>query len=80
MLFRSTDVGIAAPASGYMVSRVVSGSRCDSSQTLADIVDIDGIKIDQIRAPQEGYLMMRRRDARVNVGDTALIFATTDRR
>jgi predicted deacylase len=45
---------------------------------LADIVDIDGTTVDEIRAPQAGYLMMRRRDARVNVGDTTLIFAVGD--
>jgi predicted deacylase len=63
-----------------MVSRVESGEPCATGQALADIVDIDGKTIDQIRAPQAGYLMMRRREARVEVGDTALIFAVKDDR
>ena len=76
----NTDAGITAPVSGYMVSRVESGEQCTAGQVLADIVDIDGSTIDQIRAPQAGYLMMRRRDARVQSGDTALIFAVQDTR
>lgn len=76
----NTDGGITASASGYMVSRVESGEQCIAGQVLADIVDIDGSTIDQIRAPQAGYLMMRRRDARVQSGDTALIFAVKDTR
>lgn len=74
----NTDTGITAPASGYLVSRVTSGEPCLAGQVLADIVDIDGTIVDEIRAPQAGYLMMRRRDARVNVGDTTLIFAVGD--
>lgn len=76
----NTDIGITSPASGFMVSRVESGEPCATGQALADIVDIDGKTIDQIRAPQAGYLMMRRREARVEVGDTALIFAVKDDR
>lgn len=76
----NTDAGITAPAAGYMVSRVDSGEQCAAGQVLADIVDGDGTMIDQIRAPQAGYLMMRRRDARVQTGDTALIFAVKDAR
>jgi len=76
----NTDIGVTSPASGFMVSRVESGEPCATGQALADIVDIDGKTIDQIRAPQAGYLMMRRREARVEVGDTALIFAVKDDR
>lgn len=76
----NTDAGITTPVSGYMVSRVESGEQCTADQVLADIVDIDGSTIDQIRAPQAGYIMMRRRDARVQSGDTALIFAVKDTR
>jgi predicted deacylase len=76
----NTDIGVTSPASGFMVSRVESGEPCATGQALADIVDIDGRTIDQIRAPQAGYLMMRRREARVEVGDTALIFAVKDDR
>lgn len=74
----NTDIGIIAPASGYFVSRVMSGEPCLAGQVLADIVDIDGTTIDEILAPQTGYLMMRRRDARVNAGDTTLIVAVRD--
>jgi len=76
----NTDIGVTSPASGYMVSRVESGEPCVTGQALADIVDIDGKTIDQIRAPQAGYLMTRRREARVNVGDTTLIYAVQDHR
>lgn len=76
----NTDAGITAPASGYLVSRVESGEPCVAGQALADIVDVDGRLIDQMCAPQAGYLMMRRRDARVNIGDTALILAAKDER
>ena len=61
----NTDIGIISPASGFMVSRVESGEPCATGQALADIVDIDGKTIDLVRAPQAGYLMMRRREARV---------------
>jgi len=76
----NTDAGITAPAAGYLVSRLTGGEPCVAGQVLADIVDIDGRPVDEMRAPQAGYLMMRRRDARVNVGDTALIVATKDER
>ncbi|MEY4400810.1 MAG: hypothetical protein RL072_675 [Actinomycetota bacterium] len=76
----NTDAGITAPASGYMVSLVESGEPCVSGQPLADIVDFEGKTLDQIRAPQAGFVMMRRRDARVETGDTVLIFAVKDER
>lgn len=76
----NTDTGITAPASGYLVSRVKSGEPCVAGQVLADIVDDDGKALKQMCAPHTGYLMMRRRDARVDLGDTALIYAIKDER
>jgi len=76
----NTDTGITAPASGYLVSRVKSGEPCVAGHVLADIVDEDGKALNQMCIPQTGYLMMRRRDARVDVGDTALIYAVKDER
>jgi len=76
----NTDVGIPAPASGYVVTRVETGESCDVGQPLADIVNLDGHVVHQFLAPHAGYLMMRRRDARVNVGDTTLIYSVIDDR
>ena len=74
----NTDTGIAAPAAGYLVMHSETGEPCAKDQVLAEIVTEDGAAICQITAPQNGYLMMRRREARVNTGDTVLIFAAKD--
>jgi len=76
----NTDVGITAPNAGYLVMHVETGELCGQDQTLAEIVDQHGAPLGRITAPYEGYLMMRRRDARVFTGDTVLIFAAKDER
>lgn len=74
----NTDAGIAAPAAGYLVMHTETGEQCTQDQVLAEIVNEHGVAICRITAPQNGYLMMRRREARVNTGDTVLIFAAKD--
>lgn len=74
----NTDAGIAALAAGYLVMHSETGEQCVQDQVLAEIVTEDGAVICRITAPQNGYLMMRRREARVNTGDTVLIFAAKD--
>ncbi len=76
----NTDAGITAPTAGYLVMHVESGERCEQAQILADIIDQDGAMLCRIVAPNDGYLMMRRREARVLAGDTVLIFAAKDER
>lgn len=76
----NTDVGITAPTAGYLVMHVDTGDPCEQDQTLAEIIDQHGASHCRITAPNDGYLMMRRRESRVLRGDTVLIFATRDGR
>lgn len=76
----NTDAGITAPTTGYLVMHVETGERCEQDQVLADIIDQNGALLCRIAAPNDGYLMMRRREARVLAGDTVLIFAAKDER
>jgi len=74
----NTDAGITAPTAGFLVMHMETGMQCASGQTVADIVDSDGAPLCQIPAPIDGYLMMRRREAQVNTGDTVLIIAARE--
>lgn len=74
----NTDAGITAPIPGYLVMHVATGEPCEKGQIVADILDLNAATRCHIAAPNDGYLMMRRREARVNTGDTVLIFAAKD--
>ena len=74
----NTDIGMPAPTAGYLVMHAETGTQVAQGQIVADIVDSDGALLSRIPAPHHGYLMMRRREARVSTGDTVLIFAAKD--
>ena len=74
----NTDAGITAQIAGYIVTRAECGQRVSRQEIIADIIDVHGEVLSQIYAPHDGFIMMRRRDARIEVGDSLFIFAKKD--
>ena len=74
----NTDAGITAQIAGYIVTRAECGQRVSRQEIIADIIDVNGDLLSQIDAPHDGFIMMRRRDARIEVGDNLFIFAMKD--
>lgn len=71
----NTDEGITAPAAGFFVTAVDVSDRVAKGQVLGQIVDQDGSQLAEITAPQDGIVMLLRRLARVQTGDTLAIVA-----
>ncbi len=74
----NTDAGVTAKIAGYIVTRAKCGQPVLRQEIIADIVDVYGEVLSQIHAPHDGFIMMRRRDARIEVGDSLFIFAKKD--
>lgn len=71
----NTDIGIPAPAGGYLVAHHQPGAFVKRGETIVDIVTDDGTIAGAIAAPDDCFVMLLRRDARVSAGETACIVA-----
>ncbi len=71
----NTDEGITARAAGFFVTAVDVSDRMTKGQALGRIVDQQGSSLVEITAPQDGIVMLLRRSARVQTGDTLAIVA-----
>jgi predicted deacylase len=65
-----TDVGLACSHEGFCVARVASGDIVQAGQALADILDSHGRVAETVRAPSEGMVMMVRRQAEIDAGES----------
>ena len=74
----NTDKGVTAPAAGFLVTRVEAGERVFSNDLIAEIIDGSGNVISKLHAAHDSYIMLRRRDAQVFLGDTVFIMAIKD--
>jgi predicted deacylase len=70
-----TDAGIRAQAPGYLVTAVEVGDRIAAGALLGEVVDGDGAPVAPVRSPHAGVVMLLRRRAQVDVGDTLAIVA-----
>lgn len=69
----NTDEGIAASAAGFFVAASEAGDRIAAGATIGSVLDEDGRVLDRITAPVDGVVMLLRRAARVQPGDTLAI-------
>jgi predicted deacylase len=66
----NTDLGISSAHDGYFVTNVDAGDEVAQGHTLGWVFGEDSAILDEIRAPQSGYVMMLRMSAWVAVADT----------
>ncbi|HET8591681.1 MAG TPA: M14 family metallopeptidase [Nakamurella sp.] len=69
----NTDEGITAPAAGFFVTATEAGAAIGAGATIGTVVDVDGRALARITAPVDGVVMLLRRSARVQQGDTLAI-------
>lgn len=70
-----TDGGLEAQVSGYLITSVEVGEHVLSGAVLAEVVDERGEPLAVVRSSQDGVVMLLRRRAQVEVGDTLAIVA-----
>lgn len=71
----NTDEGIVSRCTGYFIASVEVGDLVERGAVLGVVVDGDGIEIESVASSRGGAVMLLRRDARVEVGDTLAITA-----
>jgi predicted deacylase len=69
----NTDEGITSPAAGYFVSATEVGEHLTSGDRIGAVLDENGRERAIIAAPAGGIVMLLRRGARVQPGDTLAI-------
>lgn len=74
----NTDQGLVCPVAGYLVSDVACGQKVRGGEVIAEILGDSGESLTSIRSPGDRVVMMRRRDAHVEVGDSVFILASED--
>jgi len=70
-----TDGGVQAAVSGYLVTAVDVGDHVGAGEPLGQVVDADGQTLATVPSPQDGIVMLLRRNAEVDPGDTLAIVA-----
>ncbi|MER7334209.1 MULTISPECIES: succinylglutamate desuccinylase/aspartoacylase family protein [unclassified Micromonospora] len=74
-----TDGGIQAEARGYLVTAVEVGDHVAAGALLGEVVDGNGAPVAPVRSPHAGVVMLLRRRAHVDPGDTLAIVARVAR-
>lgn len=72
----NTDAGIVAGVGGYFVAHRDAGDVVGARELVATVVDEDLRVRAEVRAPDDGVIMLVRRNARVVAGDTVAIVAS----
>lgn len=65
-----TDVGLPCTHGGFCVARARSGEVVTARQVLAEILDADGAVAETVHAPTDGMVMMMRRHAEIEAGES----------
>jgi predicted deacylase len=69
----NTDEGITASAAGFFVAATEAGEPIAAGTAIGSVLDGDGRVLARIAAPVDGVVMLLRRSARVQPGDTLAI-------
>jgi predicted deacylase len=71
----NTDEGLVSPAAGFFVTATDVGQRIRSGDLIGRVVEQSGRTTHELRSEVDGVVMLLRRHARIQVGDTLAIVA-----
>jgi uncharacterized protein len=63
------DASVACNIDGFCMTQVRLGETVAAGQVLGEIIDINGVRLEEIVAPRAGRVMMLRRTANIRSGD-----------